>query len=181
MTLLLSAVLMYVLLERCTFIVSTCFTHSLISIVMYVYHITFVSYCYAYVFLRSQNRLLSYYYNHFMAVCLGLPGWAGTQRNINIRISWYVCVRWCACVFLAYMHRGSAIADTCFKGRMLFQPPNHQRQNTEEERRKNQTKFSRLSFILCFSFYTRCSPSRSFCPHYHNVTTHTVPITTVSL
>ena len=24
-----------------------------------------------------------YYYRHFMALCLGLPGWAGTKRNIH--------------------------------------------------------------------------------------------------
>jgi len=24
-----------------------------------------------------------YYYNHFMTLCLGLPGWAGTRKNIH--------------------------------------------------------------------------------------------------
>jgi len=33
--------------------------------------------------LLNRSRVLLHYYNHFMALFLGLPWWAGTRRNIH--------------------------------------------------------------------------------------------------
>jgi len=74
-----------------------------------------------------------------MALCLGLPRWAGTRKVKPIwillkqelvsgsGINWAICV----CTSLQTDNHASAPPLSFFTGRMPFLPPNQQRQSTE--------------------------------------------------